>query len=800
MALARHQFTVVDASGDIVPGASVEVRSEVSGLLVQLYSDRAGTTPIGNPFTADSNGFAFFYVAGGSYKIEASAGSSSLAPWRHVGIGLLGERDALTGVDIEFDPAATGLSAVTVQAALAELDAAVRDRAVAHIFDWIPAAMHADIQARTSVDDVSSYFSDAFADVGLDRRIYAPYGTYIFEAGAPNITAPSSAFSTGLYLFGDGPGKTIFDNRAGVTNHTDTFSTTNGSAIVTVARTAHGYASFDGQLTIHGASASVGGLSFNGTWMIESIPDADHFTFKHTSAASSTASGSVSYGVTNPLLDIDTTHINKFQQFVHLSDFSIENSTSPTASVGIRMRRVYQAMLERLWIKGMQHNGIHITVPNSTAGDRDGGNMVTLRHLRIENCKKWGIECELRSANTGANEFSFFKTDQVFVSGCGTRAVASPPASGGIKWKGQVWQGRDTCCVINSNVGIYVEGAGGLANTLSHDGTVVENNQGRSIFITGLQQGEFNNLQIYNNDGAKACTISNASPAVVTVANDFVADRPIRFATNGTLNSPLVPGTIYYVRATGLSGSSCQISATPGGAAINTTTNGSGSHTISYDVATAGIELDAANFTISNIRARGVVMRATEGNNPYAAFKASGANLQAETCRVDLRDVAWQNFDHAGQTRWSGWSVDHASFSAHKNVTNQTGVTGGGATPVKITFPTEVWDDGGFYDATNSRWTPPPGKVKITTAVYVLGTNVVDQAQTILSVYKNGALLRNVQIMNSSGTGAFQLNGSCLDVANGTDYYEVYINAGGAGDKTVSGAIAYTFFQGEMLA
>lgn len=127
MALARHQFTVVDASGNIVPSASVEVRSESSGLLAQLYSDRAGTTPIGNPFNADANGFASFYVAGGAYKIEASAGSSSLAPWRYVGIGLLGERDALAAADIAFDPTGTGLASVTTQTALAELESDLAD-------------------------------------------------------------------------------------------------------------------------------------------------------------------------------------------------------------------------------------------------------------------------------------------------------------------------------------------------------------------------------------------------------------------------------------------------------------------------------------------------------------------------------------------------------------------------------------------------------------------------------------------------------------------------------------------------
>ena len=69
----------------------------------------------------------------------------------------------------------------------------------------------------------------------------------------------------------------------------------------------------------------------------------------------------------------------------------------------------------------------------------------------------------------------------------------------------------------------------------------------------------------------KTATISVASPAVVTMANSFVAGQPIVFATTGQLPTGIVAGTTYYVIAAGLSGSSFQIAATVGGAAINTT-------------------------------------------------------------------------------------------------------------------------------------------------------------------------------------------------------------------------------------
>jgi hypothetical protein len=74
------------------------------------------------------------------------------------------------------------------------------------------------------------------------------------------------------------------------------------------------------------------------------------------------------------------------------------------------------------------------------------------------------------------------------------------------------------------------------------------------------------------------CTISNASPAVITMANSFAANDPVVLSTTGTLPTGLTAGTVYYVSATGLSGASFSVSATAGGALINTSSAGSGTH------------------------------------------------------------------------------------------------------------------------------------------------------------------------------------------------------------------------------
>jgi hypothetical protein len=93
MALARWQRTIVDNAGNILPGAQITVRREVPGApLAVLYSDRDGTTPLGNPFQAAPDGFAFFFTAGGPLRIDVVSGSFSRS-LRYVPIGLAAERD-----------------------------------------------------------------------------------------------------------------------------------------------------------------------------------------------------------------------------------------------------------------------------------------------------------------------------------------------------------------------------------------------------------------------------------------------------------------------------------------------------------------------------------------------------------------------------------------------------------------------------------------------------------------------------------------------------------------------------------
>lgn len=94
MALARCHLVLQDEEGNIVDGASVEVRLESDGSLPSLFSDRDGLVSIGNPFTAASGLDAGFHVAGGAYRITATVGSTQLGIIRYVANGLSAESDS----------------------------------------------------------------------------------------------------------------------------------------------------------------------------------------------------------------------------------------------------------------------------------------------------------------------------------------------------------------------------------------------------------------------------------------------------------------------------------------------------------------------------------------------------------------------------------------------------------------------------------------------------------------------------------------------------------------------------------
>ncbi len=157
-----------------------------------------------------------------------------------------------------------------------------------------------------------------------------------------------------------------------------------------------------------------------------------------------------------------------------------------------------------------------------------------------------------------------------------------------------------------------------------------------------------------------SCTITNANPGVVSVTNTFVAGEPVIFG--GTvLPSQLVAGTVYYVHATGLSGSSFSVSATAGGARIDTTLGGgSGTPTVTshysalssdanWEFAQAGNLLFATQandvLQVYNL-ASGTAFSNSLGSPPQAAHISVVGPFLVLTGLLSLPfDIIWSGLD-----------------------------------------------------------------------------------------------------------------------------------------------------------
>ncbi len=95
--------------------------------------------------------------------------------------------------------------------------------------------------------------------------------------------------------------------------------------------------------------------------------------------------------------------------------------------------------------------------------------------------------------------------------------------------------------------------------------------------------GTTSSLTLY--DGiSSVITMTIATPGVVTWADHpFEAGDAVKFTTTGALPTGITAGTTYYIIAAGLTANAFRVSATVGGAAINTSGSQSGVHT-AWDV------------------------------------------------------------------------------------------------------------------------------------------------------------------------------------------------------------------------
>lgn len=104
MAYGVLQHRALDVSGNLLSDVDVEVRVETTAAsLIQLYSDRDGTIPIGNPTVGGffSDGKIKIYCLGGRYRVIVRKDGDLIDEFRDVPVG--------TAQELDIDSVKTGL-------------------------------------------------------------------------------------------------------------------------------------------------------------------------------------------------------------------------------------------------------------------------------------------------------------------------------------------------------------------------------------------------------------------------------------------------------------------------------------------------------------------------------------------------------------------------------------------------------------------------------------------------------------------------------------------------------------------
>jgi microcystin-dependent protein len=120
-------------------------------------------------------------------------------------------------------------------------------------------------------------------------------------------------------------------------------------------------------------------------------------------------------------------------------------------------------------------------------------------------------------------------------------------------------------------------------------------------------------------------TVTIATPAVFSLASHgLVAGDTVYFTTTGALPTGLSANTLYYVIAAGLTSGAFEVSATEGGAAINTTGSQSGTHTARF--CPYGLGNGTTTFNVPFISGRAPIGTGTgSGLTLRAAGRTTGA-------------------------------------------------------------------------------------------------------------------------------------------------------------------------------
>jgi hypothetical protein len=170
------QSSITDELGNVVPGAGVEVRNADTNGLVAIYSNRAGTVALSNPFTADSHGYARFYAAPGTYRIRAFGGGQERI-WSDVIIGV-----PVTAIIEAIEPT---LTAQQAQISAIAADLGVVEDDLAELLETSAPVYRAVVAADGSNVGFPGAWSTSYLGSGVFQVTHG-FGTTAYHVPAPS--------------------------------------------------------------------------------------------------------------------------------------------------------------------------------------------------------------------------------------------------------------------------------------------------------------------------------------------------------------------------------------------------------------------------------------------------------------------------------------------------------------------------------------------------------------------------------------------------------------------------------------
>lgn len=167
---------------------------------------------------------------------------------------------------------------------------------------------------------------------------------------------------------------------------------------------------------------------------------------------------------------------------------------------------------------------------------------------------------------------------------------------------------------------------------------------GTAYSRTGLTAGLFKALVTDAGFTSQPFTVTIATPAVFTkLAHGFLGGERIRLSTTGALPTGLVAGGEYFVLYVGVN--TFNVSATPGGAAINTTGVQSGTH--SYIQTLYGLGDGSTTFNVPDIRGKGLI---GSGSGVGLSVRSVGQQLGFETHTLLMVEMPGHNHGGGGHS------------------------------------------------------------------------------------------------------------------------------------------------------